>query len=161
MSKEGIQSDGLEKQTPLYHTHHKDFPVWLSMCCSHLTWNISLGFSKYSSFMICSWALQLLSVFWLFKALRKRCLKWASQNTREVPAPTTGYLVLSPARCGKNILFLWRAIKTDSLVAVKHLLRASEENPGESSVIRAGLKGNPGEQTENKTQSSFSLESLF
>lgn len=37
----------------------------------------------------------------------------------------------------------------------------STQSIRESSVIRAGLKGNPGEQTENKTQSSFSLESLF
>lgn len=131
------------------------------MCRSHLDWNISLGFSKASSSTICSWVLELLSVFWLFKTLRKRCLKWASQNTREVPAPATGYLVLSSVRCGKNTLCLWRAIKTDALVTVKHLLRALEKNPGGSSVIGAGMKGNPGEQTENKTQSSFSLESLF
>lgn len=67
------------------------------------------------------------SVFWLFKALKKRCLKWVRQNTREVQAPATGYLVLSSVRCGKNTLFFWRATKTDALVAVKHPVRASEK----------------------------------
>lgn len=96
------------------------------------------------------------------------CLKHTKKGASNGPVWTLGKFQLqplvtwfSPLQDVEKTLFLWRATKTDALLAVKHPLRASEKNPGEGSVIRAGIKGNPGEQTENKSQSSFSLESLF
>jgi len=60
----------------------------------------------------------------MFQSFRKRCLKWVSQNTGKVKVLTTGYSVLSSVRCGKNTVFMRKAMKTDALMAVRHSGRA-------------------------------------
>lgn len=77
--------------------------IFLCRYHSVCTIAISLGFPKASSSTVSTITV---AQCVLFKAHKKRCLKWASLNTREVPAPTTGYLVLSSARCGKNSVFV-------------------------------------------------------